>query len=405
LIKPVHIRASDLRGLRRLASDATVGLTNLVEAMHATIVRTPGIFGEAGTGRTTGITGFVYRSVRGVTRLVGGGVDALLALIAPLIAQRPSSPEREAIMAALNGVLGDYLVGCGNPLAIPMCVRTAGTELEISKAALAAAFPRPGQKVLVLLHGLCMNDLQWARDGHDHGQALARDLGYTSIYLHYNTGVHISANGREFADLMEALLLEWPHPIERLTLMGHSMGGLVARSACHYASLAGHAWVKRLDQLIFLGTPHFGAPLERAGTRVDFVVGISPYTAPFARLGRIRSAGIKDLGHGDLRDEDWQSPKRRAAVATPVALPAGVSCYAIAASRQPRPGPRGAKMRGDGFVPVNSALGRNRDASPQLPLPEQHQWVGFGMGHFDLLSRVDVYEKIRSWLADHRATA
>ena len=232
----------------------------------------------------------------------------------------------------------------------------------------------------------------------------ARDLGCTPIYLHYNTGLHISTNGRDFALLMEALLHEWPHPIEQLTVLGHSMGGLVARSACHYASLARHAWAKRLDHLLVLGTPHFGAPLERAGKRVDFVIGISPYTAPFARLGKIRSAGIKDLGHGYLRDEDWQAPRSDRAGQLPVALPAGVSCYAIAASRQAQPDPRGARMRGDGFVQVSSALGRHRNDSLELGFPEQHRWVGFGMGHFDLLSRVEVYEKIRSWLVDDRVT-
>ena len=405
LIKRTHIRLSDLRGFHRLASDATVGLTDLVEAMHHTIVRTPGILGEPAKGRTNGITGLVYRSVRGVTRLVGGGVDALLALVAPLIAETRSSPEREAIMAALNGLLGDYLVASGNPLAIAMSLRTAGTPLEISKAALAARFLQPRHNVLVLVHGLCMNDLHWTRDGHDHGAALARDLGCTPIYLHYNTGRHISANGRDFADLMEAFLHEWPHRIEQLTIMSHSMGGLVARSACHYASLAGHGWVKRLNNLIFLGTPHFGAPLERAGTRVDLLIGISPYTAPFARLGKTRSAGIKDLGHGYLRDEDWQVPTSERAGRAPAALPVGVRCYAIAASRQARPGPRRAKMRGDGFVPVSSALGRNRAASVNLGLTKQQQWVGFGMGHFDLLSRVEVYEKIQCWLAMDRRSA
>ena len=260
----------------------------------------------------------------------------------------------------------------------------------------------PTGKVLLLVHGLCLNDLQWSRDGHDHGQALARDLGCTPVYLHYNTGLHISANGRAFADLMEALLQAWPHPIEQLTIIGHSMGGLVARSACHHALLVGHAWVKRLNHLIFLGTPHFGAPLERAGTRVDSVIGSSPYTAPLARLGRTRSAGITDLGHGYLRDEDWQG-RKSAPAAPPVPLPAGVSCYAVAASRQPRPSPRGARTRGDGLVSVSSALGRNPDGSLELGIPEHHKWVGFGMGHFDLLSRADVYEKIRSWLADDRS--
>ena len=354
--------------------------------MHHTIARTPGILGEPPQGRPSGITGLVYKSIRNVTRLVGGSIDALLGVLARLIAERPSSQEREAVLAALNGVFGDYLVASGNPLAIAMRLRAGGVPLTIARDALAAAFPRPGRKLLVLAHGLCMNDLQWNRRGHDHGAALARDPGYTPLYLHYNTGRHISTNGREFADLMEVLMREWPHPIEQLAIVGHSMGGLVARSACHYASHAGHAWPKRLDHLLFLGTPHFGAPLERAGVQADLLLEISPYTAPFARLGKVRSAGIKDLSRGTLCEGQ------------PLPLPRGVRCYAIAASKQARPGARGAKVRGDGLVPVNSALGRHSDASLDLGLPGTHRWVGYAMGHFDLLGRNEVFERIARWL-------
>jgi pimeloyl-ACP methyl ester carboxylesterase len=204
-----------------------------------------------------------------------------------------------------------------------------------------------------------MNDLQWRRQGHDHGEALARDLGYTPVYLHYNSGRHISTNGREFADLVEALLNGWPEPVETLVIIGHSMGGLVARSACDCAARAGHAWLLRLNALIFLGTPHHGAPLERAGAFVDFLLGISPYTAPFARLGKVRSAGIKDLRHAHLRDEDGCSrlPARHASRPLPSD---GVRCLAIAASKEwPLPPPDSR----DGLVPVSSALGRHRVAS------------------------------------------
>jgi pimeloyl-ACP methyl ester carboxylesterase len=401
MAKSVHVRLSDLRGFHRLANDATVGLADLVEAMHHTVAKTPGVLGKPPTGRTTGITGLVYKSVRGITRLVGVGVDALLGMLAPLVADRSSSEEREAILAALNGVFGDYLIASGNPLAITMHVRKAGMPVAITGTALSAAFPDPTRDIVVLLHGLCMDDLQWARNGHDHGAALARDLGYTPIYLHYNTGQHISTNGREFGDLMETLLREWPRPVERLVVIGHSMGGLVARSACHYAARAGHRWPKHLDDLVFLGTPHLGAPLERAGAWVDFLIGISPYTAPFARLGKVRSGGIKDLRHGYLCDEDWQahSPGTVRQPRRALPLPDGVRCFAIAASKQDRSNASGAKIRGDGLVPVNSALGRHRDASLDLALPEPHRWVAYGMGHFDLLSRREVYEQLKRWLA------
>jgi pimeloyl-ACP methyl ester carboxylesterase len=398
---------SDLRGVQRLATDATVGLTDLVEALHQTILRTPGMLGRSPETRTGGITGLVYKSVRGITRLVGGGLDALFGLLEPLIADRSSSAEREAISAALNGLFGDYLAETGNPLAIPMHARKAGLPVAINRAALATAYPDATRKIVVLVHGLCMNDVQWTRNGHDHGAALARDLCYTPVYLHYNTGRHISTNGREFDELMEALLQQWPEPVERLVVIGHSMGGLVARSACHYAAGAGHGWTKRLDELVFLGTPHLGTPLERAGAWVDHLLRISPYTAPFERLGKVRSAGIKDLRHGSLRDEDWQPHRgapRRAGTSTSqkarvsVPLPDGVRCYAIAASKSAHEAAPGATVRGDGLVPVSSALGRHRDASLDLALPDAHRWVRYGIDHFDLLSDARVYERVREWL-------
>jgi pimeloyl-ACP methyl ester carboxylesterase len=395
---PTHVTLSDLRGFHRLANDATVGLTDLVEAMHHTIVKVPGVLGDPPAGRTGGITGFVYRSVRGVTRLVGTGVDALLGTLGPLIAQRRSSQEREAVLAALNGVLGDYLAASGNPLAIRMQLRVGGTPLTLTRPMLAAAMPTAGRRIVVLAHGLCMNDGQWLRDGHDHGAALARDCGLTPVYLHYNSGRRVSENGREFGEMLEALVRAWPEPGARLTIVGHSMGGLVARSACHYSTLSGHSWPRRLDHLVFLGTPHLGAPLERAGAYADFLMGISPYSAPFARLGKVRSAGIKDLRHGNLRDEDLQAGARAHRAGLP--LPQGVACYAIAASKQARSPNAGSRVRGDGLVPVASALGRHEDTLRDLGLAEDHCHVSYGTGHFGLLSNLQVYARIRDWLSD-----
>ena len=400
LAEPAQRPLSDLRGFQQLANDATVGLTDVVEAMHRTIARPPVLFGTAPDGRTGGVTGFVYRTVRGVTRGVGAGIDALLAMLAPLVATRPSSPRREAVLAALNGVLGDYLVASGNPLAIGMELRHEGRSVPLDRVSLRGAFPEATGRLLVLVHGLCMNDRQWTRDGHDHGTALARTLDGTSLYLRYNSGLHVSTNGRALADLMEALVAAWPVPVEHVAFVAHSMGGLVVRSACHHAEAVGHRWRTRLDAMVFLGTPHLGAPGERAGAWADYVIALSPYTAPFARLGGVRSAGIKDLRHGSVRDEDWQ--ERPPPGGRPVVpLPAGVRCFAIAASRQARPAARvPARLRGDGLVPVTSALGRHRDPARGLALPPDRQWIGFGMDHFDLLARTDVCVRIATWLAE-----
>jgi hypothetical protein len=392
---------SDLRGASRLAIDATTGLTELVETMHQNIARLPGVLGAPRTGRARGIAGLVYRAVRGTTGLVGGGIDAVLARLVPTLDAASSSRGREAVLAALNGVLGDYLAATSNPLAIPMRLRRNGRPLQLARRALAAAIRQPSARVAVLAHGLCLNDLQWHRQGHDHGAALARDLGYTPIYLHYNSGLHVSTNGRAFAGLIEVLLEQWPVAVKELAVIGHSMGGLVSRSACHYGAVAGHGWPKRLRKLVFLGTPHHGAPLERGGHWMDVILGISLYTAPFARLGKIRSAGVTDLRHGNLLDEDWEGRDRfehSRDFRQPVPLPEGVQCYAIAATTGKRAGDLSDRILGDGLVPVGSALGRHADPRRALSFPESRQWIGYGMNHLDLLSHPDVYAKIRRWL-------
>ncbi len=395
------LQSSDLRGAVRLATDATAGLADLVEAMHERIARIPGLGTPKLDGRTGGISGLVYQTIRGVTRVVGGSIDALLGLLAPALAQDDSSPEREAIVAALNGVLGDYLAASANPLATAMTIRHEGRALTLERTALAERLPKASGQLLVLLHGLCMGDRQWTREGHDHGAALARDLGFTPVYLHYNSGLHVSINGHALAGLLDRLVDQWPQPLQRLVLLGHSMGGLLARSALHYGAQAGQRWPSRVDDLLCLGTPHHGAPLERAGHWVDIVLGATPYAAPFARLGKVRSAGITDLRHGNLLDEDWVGRDRFARGADrrqPLPLPESVRCFALAASLGAQGGDLKERLLGDGLVPLDSALGRHRDAARTLAFAAERQWIGYGMNHLDLLSRAEVYAQLRQWL-------
>jgi pimeloyl-ACP methyl ester carboxylesterase len=396
---PIH--PSDVLGFSRLAFDATAGLTDLVEAMHLNIARKPGILGQPVEGPSSGITGLVYQSIRAVTGLVGSGIDALLTPLMPLLGERNSPPGREAVLAGLNGAMGDYLTATRNPLAISMSLRQDGKSLSLQSRDLARAIPRLSNKLVLLAHGLSMSDLQWTRKGHNHGAALARDLGYTPVYLHYNSGLHISTNGHAFANLVEILLDRWPVPVEEVAIVGHSMGGMLARSAYHYASTEGYDWPRYLRKMVFLGTPHHGAPLERGGAWVNTAFGLSPYTAALARLGRIRSAGITDLRYGNLVDDDWTGRDRfRPApdLRRPLPLPENVPCYAIAAATGQKARALTALL-GDGLVPVDSALGRHRDPQRTLAFPKSRQWVGYGLSHFDLLNEPAVYERIKQWLA------
>jgi pimeloyl-ACP methyl ester carboxylesterase len=386
--------ADELRGASRALVDAVEGVTNIVEQMHGTILRAAPVVGPETKGRTRGITGLVYRNVRGVTRVAGDVLDAAFATLTPLVtralAARAPQPNQaayvETLRAVLNGVAGDYLAQTNNPLAIPMQLRQHGQQLDLAPQSLAAQFSHDTGRLVVLIHGLCMNDLLWRREGHDHGTALAADLGVTPLYLHYNTGLPIAENGRACAAQMTRLVSAWPVPIQEIVFVCHSMGGLVARSACAVAQAENLPWLPHLKKIIFLGTPHDGARLERAGKWIDKALMVSPYSAPFAKLGKVRSAGINDLGHGRWLDDETMK-------AAP--LPEGIVCHAIAATTAHEPAEVKVSLPGDGLVQVASALGRYRDAAHAQPMRHVRRKIFYHTNHFALLSSAEVYRYLR----------
>jgi hypothetical protein len=366
---------ADLLGASRLALEAVAGVTDLVEAVHMNVLHKA--IGTPAVKPVAGVTSLVYRGVRGATRIVAGGLDAVLGRLAPELGAPPEWAGRQALVAALNGVLGDRLAASGNPLAIHMHLRVAGT---------------PGPRIVLLAHGLCMNDLQWLRDGHDHGAMLAAQRGYTPVYVRYNSGRHISDNGRELAQQLQALVDGWPVPLEDIVIVAHSMGGLVARSACHSAGQEGHAWLGLLRKMAFLGTPHHGAPLERGGNWVHLFTDISDYSAPFSRLAKIRSAGITDLRHGSLLEQDWAGHDRFAhGTPLPLTVAPPVPCLAVAATIARTPGARGT----DGLVPLASARGEHRD--PQRALAFEAVTV-CQTNHMQLLSAPAVGDILLGYL-------
>lgn len=423
----VRRHVATLRGASRLAIDATGVVTDLVESLHRQIAQPATQAGGPLVGAAvTTVTGAVYASVRGVTRAVGAGLDIGLIHLERSLAVRFDEPTgrfplrgQAALRSAVNGVLGDYLAATANPLAIPLALRRDGIALAPDRSALRQRIGAPRATLIVMVHGLCMSDLQWRRQRpsgawHDHGAALEQALDATAVYLHYNSGLHISTNAQAFAGALETLVAAWPVKVDQIVIVGHSMGGLVARSAVHYGALARHAWTRRVRALAFLGTPHQGAPLERGGHWIDLLLQSRPYTAPFARLGRVRSAGITDVRHGSVLDDDWHGRDRfahpaadNAARRHPLPLPAEVSCYAIAATRSARPsGQVGApRLAGDGLVPVASALGHHPDPRLALAFPPAHQWIAPATDHWDLLSSAAVYRRLLAWLGAVRPAA
>lgn len=384
-------------------TQATEGVVRIVEGVHQSVWSTLGFPGSKVAGETRGLTGLVYRSIIGITRLIGKGVDSSLAALQPILESaensEPGTPEREAVIAALNGVMGDRLLSSNNAFATTMNIRYQKSTLSAQTLISGGATG----KVLLMIHGLCMHDEQWHTGGdtsNGHAQLLASTLGYTPIYLRYNSGLHISQNGRELAGKLEQLVNEWPGAIEELTVLAYSMGGLLIRSACYYAEQQNLSWRDQLKNIIFLGTPHFGAPLERVGNWIDMILGSTPYSAPFVKLSQLRSEGITDLRYSSLLDQDWQTSNDKTDDYQGLPLPIGVTCFTMAATTAVKPiHPKYKDLPGDGLVPLHSALGVHSDKRKSLGFKKTEQWVGYDMNHMGLLSRSEASKKIIQWLS------
>jgi len=387
------------RGASRLITEAVEQVVTIVEAMHSNIASGAMPIGKGTDGRTRGITGLVYETIRLVNSGVQLSLDASLGVAARAAATGLPAPQWDTVSSILNGVLGDYLEQTGNPLALRMRLRHRGKSLTLG--ALPPDLCAPGQPVLLGIHGSCMSDQGWTRRGHNHVDSLADQFGMVPLYLRYNSGRHVSQNGRELASLLDALVEALPEPPAELVILVHSMGGLVARSALHYAAASDRGWPALLTKVIFLGTPHHGAPLERGGNWLETIAGKSPYTEPLIRLGTLRSGGVTDLRHGSLLDSDWQGRGRFEAgddPRTPVPLPSGLACFAAAGSTGAGPHEARDRLVGDGLVPVRSAFGEHDDPARTLAFPASARWLGYGRNHMDLLSDPELYEQLRVWM-------
>lgn len=353
-----------------------------------------------------GISGAVYAGVRGGARVAGriaGAVAARTALAETAWTERPAVAVLEG---AIGGAFGDRIEARHPALAPRMAVRLGGRDIALDRASLVAAFPRAQARVAVFLHGLCETEAAWGRPALDddapgtYGDRLRRDLGHSPVFLRYNSGLHVSENGRRLAALLEGLAAAWPVELEELVLVGHSMGGLVIRSACAEGERGGLGWVGRVRHCVYLGTPHDGAPLERAAGLAAWTLRRLPETRALATAIDRRSAGIRDLGHAYLREEDWagHDPERPwVNKGTHTPLLASALHHAIAATVGATPDHLSSRLLGDTLVLHPSAHGRGRRGVPlDLPVEDRHH-LG-GLHHLALLDHPLVYERLRSWL-------
>ncbi|HLT34660.1 MAG TPA: alpha/beta hydrolase [Enhygromyxa sp.] len=313
---------------------------------------------------------------------------------------------RDEALAVLNGAIGDRLHDAGSSLAVTMQLFHGREPWLLEDPPLTV--PEAGPDACLFVHGLMGSERAWRfgvaeqRGTVDYGAAIAERLEQTAIYARYNTGRHISQNGRELAERLEQLVDVWPEPgLESLTIVAHSMGGLVTRSACHYGLEAGHRWIERLRRVFLLGVPSRGAPLEFLAHVTAFTLETiwNPWTKVIGKVINGRSAGIKDLRHGFVLDEDWRYQDiDRLAYPVPKRPrePSHVRWY-VAIGSLGQPGGVAERLLGDGLVRPGSAQGRSLDPRERELLAPAEVRMFEATSHLDLMNDPDVLAQILAW--------
>ena len=308
---------------------------------------------------------------------------------------------RHYLPALVNGAVGDKLRDHDGALSIRMSFRREGRD--VSPASLGQTLRSGHGHAVVFVHGLMADEVYWREPlgGYEGmGPALARDAGITPLYLRYNSGLHISENGRQLARILEELIEAHGRDIEMLTLVGHSMGGLVVRSAGHYGALEQHSWQSHLKSVVLLGTPNDGSYVEQAAHLVTRILGaLTVHTRVIARVADERSAGIKDLRLGILIDEDWQginAHRLQRHERTQVSLLPRVDYHVVAGTLSAERSSLLATWFGDGLIGCRSAHGSHVQVR-----------VFTQTGHLGLISRPEVHAHVaqaiggRRWLLSH----
>ncbi|OBI93178.1 esterase/lipase family protein [Mycobacterium asiaticum] len=409
------MQGHEIRSLADLAGEGTRVLTTLVRDMHHGIAGR--VFDSIGPASRPvqlvhdATASTIYRVVDGAVRgtLYGAGALAAGTLSNDDDETVQARPRVAGAIAAVNGIYGDELANRDNGFALAMEIRRKGQPVALTTDSLATAFPKATGRIAVFVHGWCMTERSWWRNPRTgeplrpYGKRLRKDLGYTPIFLRYNTGFHISQNGQEMADLLDRVHGLWPTPVQEIVLVGHSMGGLVSRSACHYGLERGHAWTRAVRHVVCLGSPHLGADLEKGVNLASWALAKLPETRGISRFLNTRSSGVKDLRYGSLLDEDWRDRDpdevlRDRCGEVPF-LPEAVYHFVSTTA-----GPRALGLLvGDHLVRPKSAAGRGRVR--QVPFDAAHGLTLTGLNHFDLLNHPQVYDKLLEWLSQASATS
>jgi pimeloyl-ACP methyl ester carboxylesterase len=408
--------ANEPAAVARLAGLGFAEAVRRVEEAHEAVAARSFTVSGASASPARRIHDAIAAGSYGAVQLAGEAAGSLAAIALRArppraAADRISASRRGSFaLAALNGLIGDRLEREDSELSIETELRLSGRPVALDRAALAEAYPDATSRLVVFVHGLCETEgawwlgaqRRWGDPDSTHGTRLARDLGVTPLYVRYNSGLHISDSGERLAQLLEKLVADWPVDVQDLSVVGHSMGGLVARSACAEGERAGHRWIGAARTFVYLGTPHLGAPLERLTNAAAAGLAAIPETRPVATVLRTRSAGIKDLRHGALLEGDWAECDPDALLGdrcADVPLLDTAEHYVVCATVSRRAeGPLG-RIVGDLLVLYASGSGRGGKRGRRIPFSEANGRHLPGATHFDLLNHPQVYEHLRDWLA------
>lgn len=367
-----------LFGLLSLALRSGGELTRLAGEMHHTISQGPMPFAR----NVTADADSAPKTYLLIRTLLEYGADKIHDIMDSLPGGEQVPVPLRRFRSGLNGVMGDKLHHWRHPLAMPMgLVDQEGRDIQL------ADLQSGHEKGIVLfLHGLCLGEWDWQGEQHQRFVDELRVQGYGVGWLRYNSGLPIWENGRLLSDFLEQ---HWQaYNGQKLLMIGHSMGGLLVRSACHQARPEQDKhWIHSLTHAAYLASPHAGAPLERIGNFANSLLGVSPYSKPLMALGNIRSLGIRSLRYGNI-----VAPVDSSQQQNPLPLHEHVEHFLLAARIGDDPAKR---WLGDGLVPVDSALGEGHFPSEH----ERIERVFFdNMGHLRLLQDERTYGALRQWL-------
>ncbi len=307
------------------------------------------------------------------------------------------------IESALNGVMGDKLEDRKSKRAIQPNFRVKNKDVSAEDLKIEESLQKSDGKVILFIHGLMADEVLWeepTRGKKGYGPRLAEEKNYCVLYVRYNTGRHISENGRSISRLINTLASTYPNVIKSITIIAHSMGGLVIRSSCHYAGIEGHTWTKKIDRIFLIGVPNDGAFLEKLGHLTTSILrNIWNFqTKLIAKIADERSNGIKDLRWGFLVDEDWQNPNANDLVGvkrTEIPPLEGVKYFIIVGTLMENENNVISQYFGDGLVGKKSATGESSSILNSQEEAFLEYRVFPKINHISILTDDTIYEFIR----------